>query len=113
MKLPNADKVIIDARKLRDYLLSPAHPVGRFKATFFAQLGFSASTWGQLEIQLRELALQGSAELDERTAFGQKYIVRGSIKGPTQRSAYVATVWIILRGEDTPRFVTAFPGELV
>ena len=41
MKLPNASRATIDAAKLRDYLLSPAHPVGRFKAPFFAALGYS------------------------------------------------------------------------
>ncbi|HEX7180357.1 MAG TPA: hypothetical protein VF756_00835 [Thermoanaerobaculia bacterium] len=111
MRLPNADRVIIDNRKLRDYLLSPAHPVGRFKAAFFASLGFDAAAWDQLELQLRTLALHNRAELDERTTFGQKYIVRGIIKGSTTRYAEVRTVWIIRQGEDIPRFVTALPGE--
>ena len=34
MKLPNADKAIISSEKLRDYILSPIHPIGRFKAAF-------------------------------------------------------------------------------
>jgi Domain of unknown function (DUF6883) len=33
------------ARKLRDYLLSRLHPVGRFKAPFFASLGYGADNW--------------------------------------------------------------------
>ena len=41
MKLPNASGAIIEPAKLRDYLLSPAHPVGRFKAPFFVALGYS------------------------------------------------------------------------
>jgi len=40
VKLPNADRVRIDERKVRGYLLSPSHPVGRFKARVFAALGF-------------------------------------------------------------------------
>jgi hypothetical protein len=36
MKLPNADRAIIDLRKLRDYCLSPAHRYGRHKAKLFA-----------------------------------------------------------------------------
>ena len=36
MRLPNAELAIIDPKKIRDYLLSSVHPVGRFKAHFFA-----------------------------------------------------------------------------
>lgn len=45
MKLPERDRAIIDAEKLRDYLLSPSHPVGRFKAAFFASLGYTQANW--------------------------------------------------------------------
>ena len=42
--------------------------------------------------------------------YGQKYLVRGILKGPSGRAAEVVTVWIIQSGEGVPRFVTAFPG---
>ena len=45
MKLPNAAQALIEPAKVRDYLLSPAHPVGRFKAAFFVSLGYSQSEW--------------------------------------------------------------------
>jgi hypothetical protein len=41
VQLPNPDRAVVDDAKVRDYLLSPSHPVGRFKAVFFAALGFS------------------------------------------------------------------------
>ena len=44
MKLPHHDDVQIDIRKVRDYLLSPVHPVGRFKARVFKALGFDVAT---------------------------------------------------------------------
>jgi hypothetical protein len=37
--------------------------------------------------------------------------VHGTITGPSGRAAGVVAVWIILNGEDFPRFVTAYPGE--
>ena len=40
MKLPFAERAVVDPDKLRDYLLSSTHPVGRFKAVFFALLGW-------------------------------------------------------------------------
>jgi hypothetical protein len=41
MKLPAAESAIIDEAKVREYLLSTEHPVGRFKARFFIGLGYS------------------------------------------------------------------------
>jgi len=40
--LPNAYLAEIDPQKLHGYLLSKTHPVGRFKARFFAALGYAA-----------------------------------------------------------------------
>jgi len=43
--IPNADRATIDATKLRDYLLSATHPIGRFKARFLTALGFAPERW--------------------------------------------------------------------
>jgi hypothetical protein len=107
----NAEQAVIDPRKLRDYALSPEHPVGRFKAVFFSSLGFSSSNWQVLDLELRRLASEGTAELGDRTPFGQKFVVREIISGPAARSAEVIAVWIILTGEAIPRLVTVYPGE--
>jgi hypothetical protein len=109
VRLHRAEHAVIDPRKLRGYALSSEHPVGRFKAAFFATLGFTDSHWESFEVQLRKLAALDAAMLGERTAYGQKYVIRGRIVGPTGRSAEVVTVWIFLEGEDAPRFVTVYP----
>ena len=110
MKLPNSNEALIPSEKLSDYLLSPTHPIGRFKAAFFRNLGFEQRNWQELEEALRGL-LNLDAELVERSQFGQKYIIRGEITGPAGRNARVVSVWIILAPEDTPRFVTAYPED--
>src|SRR5262245_15715612 len=99
MKIPFAEVVRIDPRKLRDYALSSEHPRGRFKAAFFARLGFTSGNWEKLDLELRRLALQSRAELGEHTGFGQKYVIRGRITGPAGRSVEVVAVWIVLEGE--------------
>lgn len=111
MRLSNAEQAIIDPRKIREYLLSSGHPVGRFKAFFFTRLGFTTEAWQELRDQLKRVALQGEAEVAERTKYGQKYIVRGTLVGMAGRRAKVLTVWIVLYGEKVPRFVTAYPEE--
>ena len=111
MKLPNADSALIPVEKLRDYLLSRFHPVGRSKARFFFSLGYRPDEWALLEKEIRSLVRAGDAVETDRTAYGQKYEVQGFIEGPAGRSAHIVTVWILLHGEDAPRFVTAHPGD--
>ncbi|MFI5395378.1 MAG: DUF6883 domain-containing protein [Candidatus Binatia bacterium] len=43
--------------------------------------------------------------------YGQKYEIRGALRGPAGRVAHVVTIWIVRPDEETLRFVTAFPGE--
>lgn len=110
MKLPAADRAIVDEAKVRDYLLSPEHPVGRFKAAFFASAGYTRQDWERLQRVFLSIAASEDATPGQPSDFGQKYEVRGRIEGPTGRSFEVVTVWIVLRGESFPRFVTSYPG---
>jgi len=110
VKLPAAHQAIIESAKVRDYLLSSEHPIGRAKARFFRALGFTHGQWSQLHDALLALARTGDAVPGKRNAFGQKYVVRGILTGPSGRSANIVTVWIVLESEAAPRFVTAYPG---
>ena len=107
LKIPNASKAHISATKLRGYLLSTDHPVGRFKARYFAALGFTIDNWEDLRRLLQELAL-GDAELESASEYGKKYRVSGQLTGPKGSSEVVA-VWIISAGKDVPRLVTVYP----
>jgi len=109
LSLPNSDRAVIDAAKVPDYLLSEAHPVGRFKAAFFVSLGYSRDHWELLRDDLLALARAGPAVPGKPSAFGHTFEVDGILIGPSGRSAHVKTVWIIRTNEDSPRFVTAFP----
>ena len=94
---------------MRDYLLSPEHPIGRAKARFFANLGFRRDRWQELQAALQLHAREGEAEPAGRTPFGQKYLVRGIVQGPAGRGAAVQTVWIV-PSDEVPRLITAYPG---
>ncbi len=109
MNLPNADGAIVNPTKIRDYLLSAAHPVGRFKAAFFISLGYSAEQWEQLRDDILALGRTGSALSGQPSSFGRKFELDGILIGPSGRSAEVRTVWILRTDEQSPRFVTAFP----
>ena len=110
MKLPNAEKAVISPEKLRDYLLSLSHPIGRFKAVFFKKLGYSSENWKLLERDLRNLILSRDVTSILETEYGKKFVVQGDITSPENKTVRIVTVWVILKGEDTPRFITAYPG---
>ena len=109
MKIPGAERAIVSEAKVRDYLLSAEHRVGSAKARFFTQLGFEQRNWETLQSEVHRFATY-EAHLGTATKFGQKYVVSGTIQGPSGRSAQLVVVWIVLNGEDFPRFVTAYPG---
>jgi hypothetical protein len=95
---------------VRDYLLSSEHPIGRAKARFFTGLGFRRDRWRELRDALLILARTGRVEHAAPSPFGHTYVLSGTIEGPQGRRAAVIAVWIVLRDEDSPRFVTAYPG---
>ena len=109
MKLPGADRAIVSAGKIRDFLLSPVNPRARGKPAFFQALGFNVSNWEALRSALLEIALSGDANAGQKSEFGVKYEIRATITGPAGRQAVIKTVWIVEAGGDQPRFVTAHP----
>jgi hypothetical protein len=110
--IPTLDpsSAIISREKVTGYLLSSSHPIGRYKAAFFATLGYSADSPDVFERDLANLLSAEIAELDV-TEFGRKFSSRGPITGPNGRQAYVLAIWIILSGENSPRLVTAYPED--
>jgi len=56
VRLPARD-AIIPSDKLRDYLLSDAHPEGRSKAEYLGRLGYTQKAFRQLDADLREQIL--------------------------------------------------------
>jgi len=111
MKMPGADKAVVGVPKVRDYLLSQEHLVGRFKASFFAALGYRQGNWKELQAALQKLALAEDATPALESDYGRKFETRAILEGPSGRRAEVVAIWIILNGEDFPRFITAYPGE--
>lgn len=113
MKLPNAHLAVVDQRKVADYLLNAAHPDNGGKARFFEALGYPASDAARLVDALRAVAETGETIERVESRYGEKYVVDGLLVSQTEkgRSRVLRTVWIIERGLDAPRLVTAYPRE--
>ena len=111
MQLPNARSVVVEPAKLRDYLLSRFHHLGRFKAAFFEELGYARDDWQRLAEDLKRIAETGDGVDRGHNGYDRMYVVGGRITGPSGTQASVTTVWIVRDGEVSPRFVTAYPGS--
>jgi len=71
--VPENDKAIVSIEKVRDYLLSPYHPVGKFKARFFYNIGYTQNDWEKFSEDIKNLLLNGEVEKKEITDYGVKY----------------------------------------
>ena len=112
-RLPNAVGAQIDPRKLRDYALNPEHESGRYsgryKAAFFAQMGYAAEHWQRLEQDIREQHLAQPTEVGQPSPYGRKYSITAPLQGPHGLARQVTTVWIFRPGSDWAELVTIEP----
>src|SRR5213592_1322 len=58
VKLPNAEKAVVEREKVANYLLNAAHPDNGGKAAFFEELGFRRADPETLAKALQKLAHQ-------------------------------------------------------
>jgi len=110
MKLPNAERAEVRPEKLREYLLSPSHPVGRFKARFFESLGYTLQNWEALSEAFLEFAHTGEAE-ELSSPYGRKFQIVGDLVAQAGGGVSIVTIWILQSSDSPPRFVTAYPLE--
>lgn len=109
MRIPNAEEAQVDSEKLKRYLLSETHPLGRSKAKFFRGLGFDGANITVLAERL--IAIAKTEDIAESTPslYGMKYVIESFMVTPSGNSTKLRTVWIVENGHDFPRFVTAYP----
>jgi hypothetical protein len=111
IKLPNADKAIVEREKILGYLLNSEHLIGASKAHFFTNFGFSAAKWEQLAKALLVHGQTHEVKRVRKTDFGPRYEVEGSLKTPDGREPFIRSVWQFDKGEVAPRLITAYPLE--
>jgi hypothetical protein len=111
MKLPNAEKAVVEREKIADYLLNPAHRYGASKARFFAGFGFRIEQWERLAGALREHGCTHDVARVRETGFGPRYAVEGVLNTPGGHRPRVRTVWQLDEGVVAPRLITAYPLE--
>lgn len=108
-RLPNVQHAVISESKIKDYLLSRTHTLGKTKAAFFERFGFTQNTWQALSQALLDHAERSDVIESDETPFGRKFVLEGALATPDGRNPVVRTVWFIEAGETQPRLITAYP----
>lgn len=68
-------------------------------------------SWRRLASALRQHASLHDVVSAENTEYGVKYRIVGALPTPDERNPTVRTLWIVLHGDDVPRFITAVPHD--
>lgn len=109
MSLPKSEKAYVPAEKLKDYLLSKTHAVGKAKAKFFRTFGYTERNSGRLAADLLSIAASEGTPQVVVSDYGTKYIMDGDLVTPTGATVRLRTVWVAEPHDERPRFVTAYP----
>ena len=109
MTIPNADRAVVDIRKLIDYCLNPMHDDGKHKARLFAAtFGITAKHANELRDKLLQVVKTQDAKLGRRDEYGQRYYIdfmfdwRG-------KQAMIRSGWIVENNSNTPKLTTCYP----
>ena len=108
MLLPNADRAVVEIRKLRNYCLDPTHDEGKHKARLFAAVGITVKDAGELRDRLLQAVKTNEAQLGRRDTYGQRYIVDFPLDWRGKQTL-IRSGWIVEHGSDTPQLTTCYP----
>jgi hypothetical protein len=108
MRLPNSEIAVVQLKKLSGYCLNPNHPLGKHKAVQFKQrLGLTQKDAPILKQKILNGLKVAAAEVRHEDEFGTRYKVDMNIQ-IKEKSAIVATIWIIPQNGNIPRLVTCY-----
>jgi len=107
-KCPYVELAVVHNEKICGYLLSGAHPSGRYKAAFFSALGFRTHEWRVFAEALINLAQKEEA-FETQTEFGKKYRIEGNLLAPDGRAPLIRSIWIYDERQNELRLSTAYP----
>jgi hypothetical protein len=109
LRLPGARLAQVDTAKVSGYLLNLSHPDGSGKARFFMGFGYDPAHPETLAADLRQHGQAHEVSETVESAYGVRYTVDGELKTPDERVPLIRTIWIIERGSEVPRLITAHP----
>ncbi len=108
MKLPNAERAVVEIEKLRDYSLNLEHDKGKHKARVLrSALGFTRADAEKLREMILTAARTDEASPSKLLPYGQMYTLDFNAEG-LSGTVTIRTGWIVETGTDFPRLVTCY-----
>jgi hypothetical protein len=108
MKVPNADRALVDIRKLKEYCLNTQHRIGKNKAKVFATaLGLTADDAEELLSILLKVIEVSDAEIGLKDRYGQRYLIDFPLEWRGGK-ATVRSSWIIEPDMSYPRLTSCY-----
>lgn len=107
-RLPNYKNAVIPQRKLGNYLLNPTKSKG--KSDFFNSIGYNMKNAERLEKDIRKGLENNKALRYNENKFGNRAYEVDMPLG-INKKVIVKTAWQVDKGENVPKFVSAYPKE--
>ena len=105
-----ADEILIDPRKLTNYVLDLENPKGKNKALMFQKhLGYTKDNYQALLEQIQTKALDAEATPQLEDKYGTRYQVELQIQGiQPEQIETVRTGWLVPPDSNQARLITAY-----
>jgi hypothetical protein len=107
MKL--TENTIISREKITKYLL--VEKKRNDKSKWLSTAGYTLENWERLAEDIRRLLLSKKAAPEENSEYGQRYIIRGQLKGPNGSLLPVCTIWMTEYDSGNTKFITMYPDK--
>ncbi len=100
-------KIVIENRKVKDYLLNVAHPDGFSKANLFIRYGFRQDRPDDFINSVIAHAQYSQVVSEFKTPFGRKIISEENLETSIKKLLMFISIWILLL--ESPMLVTLYP----
>ncbi len=99
--------IIVEKRKVIDYLLNVAHPDNTGKAKLLISYGFHPENWEDFAESVIAHAVKAGVNSESETPFGRKITLTGNLETPSGKKLLIKSIWIV--SEKSPILVTLYP----
>jgi hypothetical protein len=103
----DTSKIIIERKKVVEYLLNVYHPDNVGKARLLINNGFDPKEWEEFAKSVIQHTQEASLVSELETPFGKKIILRGNLNTPSGKFLMIKSIWIV--SGKSPILVTLYP----
>ena len=107
MSMPHSENLVVETRKLTEYLLSP-QPQGKAQGRLLPAVWVHHCKHDRVCRSTQGARSDPAGHPDYRYPHGRRYNVEGPLRSPDGRNPQVRTVWQLEPGSKSPTLLNAF-----